>query len=168
MERLTRRICGGWGVTPGYELNTVRGMKAVVDRLADYEDTGLEPEDISAIQRREQIFLELLVNISCGCAVTYTRLAELAQAEKDGRLVILPPNDPLTLDELREMDGKPVWVEIPNNMVSEWCIAKFDPLMNRVRLWCSGGGWFDGRNVGKSLFVYRRKPKELEGRIEVC
>ena len=78
------------------------------------------------------------------------------------------PNDPLTLEELREMDGKPVWVEIPNNMVSEWCIAKFDPLMNRVRLWCSGGGWFDGRNVGKSLFVYRRKPKELEGRIEVC
>ena len=79
-----------------------------------------------------------------------------------------PPNALLTLEELREMDGEPVWVEIPINMVSEWCIAKFDPLMNRVRLWCSGGGWFDGRNVGKSLFVYRRKPKELEGGIEVC
>lgn len=79
-----------------------------------------------------------------------------------------PPNDPLILEELREMDGEPVWVEIPINMVSEWCIAKFDPLMNRVRLWCSGGGWFDGRNVGKGLFVYRRKPKELEGGIEVC
>ena len=100
--------------------------------------------------------------------ITPDRLLELVQAEKDGRMVVLPSNDQLTLEELREMDGEPVWVEIPTNMVSEWCIAKFDPLMNRVRLWCSGGGWFDGRNVGKSLFVYRSKPKELEGGIEVC
>lgn len=33
---------------PGYELNTVRGMKAVVDRLAAYEETGLTPEEIQA------------------------------------------------------------------------------------------------------------------------
>ena len=25
----------------------------------------------------------------------------------------LPPNDPLTLEELRDMDGEPVWVERP-------------------------------------------------------
>ena len=30
-------------------------------------------------------------------------------AEKDGRLVVLPPNDPLTLEELREMGGEPYW-----------------------------------------------------------
>lgn len=71
------------------------------------------------------------------------------------------PNDPLTLEELREMDGKPVWVEIPTCIVAEWCISKVDPLMNRVRLWGAGGGWFDGRNVGKSLFAYRRKPEEV-------
>ena len=47
MERLTRRMCGGWGVMPGYELNTARGMKAVVDRLAACEETGLTPEDIA-------------------------------------------------------------------------------------------------------------------------
>lgn len=46
MERLTRKMCGGWGVIPGYELSTVKGMKAVVDRLAAYEDTGLTPEGI--------------------------------------------------------------------------------------------------------------------------
>lgn len=71
-----------------------------------------------------------------------------------------PPNNPLTLKELREMDGDPVWVEIPTGSVAEWCISKFDPLMNRVRLCRSGGGWFDGRNVGKSVFVYRRRPDE--------
>lgn len=71
------------------------------------------------------------------------------------------PNDPLTLEQLREMDGEPVWAEIPEHRVTEWCIAKFDPLMGRMRLWCSGGGWFDGKNCGKSVFIYRRKPEEF-------
>ena len=69
-------------------------------------------------------------------------------------------NEPLTPEELREMDGEPVWVEIPEEHVSEWCIAKWDPLMKRMRLWGSGGKWFDGRNCGKSLFVYRHRPEE--------
>ena len=60
-------------------------------KLAAYEDTGLGPEDIEALRDREQGLAELLVNVSCGCAVSYTRLAELAQAEKDGRLVVLEP-----------------------------------------------------------------------------
>lgn len=64
-------------------------------------------------------------------------------------------NEPLTQEELRKMDGKPVWVEIPEGRVAEWCIAKWDPLMRRMRLWGSGGEWFDGRNCGKSVFVYR-------------
>lgn len=66
-----------------------------------------------------------------------------------------PSSKPLTLEELREMDGEPVWVEIPEGRVAEWCIAKWDPLMGRIRLWRSDGGWFDGRNCGKSVFVYR-------------
>ena len=49
MERLTRKMCGGWGVIPGYELSTVKGMKAVVDRLAAYEDTGLSVSDVAAL-----------------------------------------------------------------------------------------------------------------------
>lgn len=90
MERLTRRMGRSWSVIPGCDLRTVEGMQAVVDRLAAYEDTGLTPEDIDALQKREQGFVEMLVNVSCGCAVSYSRLAELAQAEKDGRLVVLP------------------------------------------------------------------------------
>ena len=87
MERLTYFDNGRWMLL----INGVEyaGLPFVY-RLAAYEDTGLEPEDISAIQRREQGLSELLVNISCGCAVTYTRLAELARAEKDGRLMVLP------------------------------------------------------------------------------
>ena len=65
-------------------------LDKVIDRLAAYEDTGLEPEDIDALQKREHCLAELLVQVSCGCAVSYTRLTELAQAEKEGRLVVLP------------------------------------------------------------------------------
>ena len=88
MERLTRRICGGWGVTPGYELNTVRGMKAVVDRLAAYEDTGLGPEEVTELMAAHGTgILELCEYRSIG---PVKRLKELAQAEKDGRLLVLP------------------------------------------------------------------------------
>ena len=39
---------------PGYELNTPKGMKAVVDRLAAYEETGLTPEEVAALNARHQ------------------------------------------------------------------------------------------------------------------
>lgn len=93
MERLTHRYTDGEAWASIYKVCACGEYECkgpIIDRLAAYEDTGLEPGDISAIQRREQGLSELLVNISCGCAVTYTRLAELARAEKDGRLAVLP------------------------------------------------------------------------------
>lgn len=61
-----------------------------VDRLAAYEDTGFEPEEIGALKSREKGLVELLSGVSCGCAVTYTRLRKLAQADREGRCVVLP------------------------------------------------------------------------------
>ncbi len=71
-------------------------------RLAAYEDTGLEPEEIGALKSREKGLVELLNGVSCGCAVTYTRLRELAQADREGRCVVLPckPSD-VTVYQLR-------------------------------------------------------------------
>lgn len=37
--------------------------------------------------------MELLNGVSCGCAVTYTRLRELAQADREGQCVVLPSDD---------------------------------------------------------------------------
>lgn len=59
-------------------------LDKIVDRLAAYEDTGLEPEEIGALKSREKGLVELLNGVSCGCAVTYTRLRELAQADRGG------------------------------------------------------------------------------------
>lgn len=88
MERLTRRMCRSWSVIPGYELSTVKGMQAVVDRLAAYEDTGLEPEEV--VQTKLALMGKVLAEIKEFDGFPVNRMIELAQAEKDGRLVVLP------------------------------------------------------------------------------
>ena len=42
----------------------------------------------------------------------------------DHPITIDPPNEPLTLAELREMDGEPVWVE--HNNGGEWMVIHWD------------------------------------------
>lgn len=154
MERLTRRICGGWGVTPGYELNTVRGMKAVVDRLAAYENTGLEPGEVVAM--KIVLLWRELAKITDVDGVSINRICELSQAEKDGRLVVLPHNDPLTLDELREMDGEPVWGAFSDGsgryMIIQWHNSEFFKTFE-----C---GFLLLEEYGKTWRAYRRKPEE--------
>ena len=93
MERLTYRYADGEAWASIYKVSACGEHECkgpIIERLAAYEDTGMTPEEIDALQKREQGLAEMLVNVSCGCAVSYSGLAELAQAEKDGRLVVLP------------------------------------------------------------------------------
>lgn len=82
-------------------------LDKIVDRLAAYEDTGLEPEEIGALKSREKGLVELLNGVSCGCAVTYTRLRELAQADRGGRCVVLPAKPDQTIYQWRIGDDCP-------------------------------------------------------------
>lgn len=66
----------------GYALDTLKGVRAAVNRLAAYEDTGLEPEQVRRCLEFEDIFLDEYIK--------YDRLRELAQADRDGRCVVLP------------------------------------------------------------------------------
>ena len=61
-------------------------IEAAINRLAAYEDTGLEPEDI------KRAFNEAAVLKLAGQAlgITPDRLHELAQADREGRCVVLP------------------------------------------------------------------------------
>ena len=88
MERLTRKMPRGYGVIDGYELNTLRGAKAVIDRLAVYEDTGLEPEEIAKI--REDVENGYMKSTARRCGISLDRLRELAQADREGRCGIPP------------------------------------------------------------------------------
>lgn len=57
----------------------------LVERIAAYEDTGLEPEEVTALQKDWSDLCTVIGE--CG---GIDRLRELTEADKDGRVVVLP------------------------------------------------------------------------------
>lgn len=68
--------------------DTACSQKQVWERLKAYEDTGLEPEAVETVKlalcAKHMVDLETLNN------TPISRLVELAEADKDGRVVVLP------------------------------------------------------------------------------
>ena len=84
MKKLTEKeespctCCGGIG-----HCSTDCSYKQIYDRLAEYEDIGLEPEKI--------VFLKNVVDDAFSDKPEFTEhIRELLRAEKDGRLLVLP------------------------------------------------------------------------------
>ena len=86
MERLTYRD------KDGFPMMKKRGgfKQGGVERLAAYEDTMLEPEEIDMDHEAAETLRQLCQNCDLD------RLEKLAEADKDGRLVVLPSNKALT------------------------------------------------------------------------
>lgn len=58
----------------------------LIERLAAYEDTGLTPEEIKAPFTEDK-----MINLAAqALGVEPSRIRELAEADKDGRVVVLP------------------------------------------------------------------------------
>ena len=101
MERLTIKTPNGAALKmkdsyPSKEAaraDLMRLYRVAVDRLAAYEDTGLEPKTLNEFA---PFLLEMKMNIGA-----MRHLKELIQAEKDGRLVVLPCKDDIvyTIEE---------------------------------------------------------------------
>lgn len=91
MKRLTEQVFGRYRLKSTCRLDTLQGARAVVDRLGAYEDAGLEPEEIKAAQNivRSVLALEREVQAFKNMGL-FDHLQELVQAEKEGRLVVLP------------------------------------------------------------------------------
>ena len=100
MERLTSEI-NGRAVPVKFDLDFTldmtqrdwRGLQEIFDRLAAYEETGLEPEEIERILdsygRGMTLRTENAQRLGIIKEISTNRLRELAQAEKEGRLVVL-------------------------------------------------------------------------------
>lgn len=90
MERLTvKRPDGRWAIASSDNASpTERVMKipAVIDRLAAYEDTGLEPEEITTAFQGKKAIFDLCFSVD---QKRIAHLLELLQAEQAGRLVVL-------------------------------------------------------------------------------
>lgn len=85
MERLTYRD------KDGFPMMKKRGgfKQGGVERLAAYEDTGRTPEEVTALGNLFDYVLEESKTLT-GQLALLNRIRELAEADKDGRLVVLP------------------------------------------------------------------------------
>lgn len=121
MERLTEKrdtplVMSMW---PGDS----RSLR-IYNRLSAYEDTGLEPEEIAKI--REDVENGYLKSTARRYGISVDRLRELAQADREGRCMILPvklgtPVWSSSMTEIRE-DGKEHPLKVPffADMMEDW------------------------------------------------
>ena len=84
MERLTYFKDGYWRIN----FSGVQYQADFVDRLAAYEDTGLPPERCAEFARADAEGRYIVMRDAEQEGVA--RLRELAEADKDGRVVVLP------------------------------------------------------------------------------
>ena len=81
----------------GCKINDCLFETAVCERLAAYEDTGLTPEEIKA-----PFTEDTMINLAAqAMGVEPSRIRELAEADKDGRVVVLPCNGYSDIDIVR-------------------------------------------------------------------
>lgn len=137
MERLTYFKDGYWRVN----FSGVQYQADFVDRLAAYEDTGLTPEEIKA-----PFTEDTMINLAAqALGVEPSRLRELAEADKDGRVIILPC-------KVYETDGVRVYEHTVREVIYE----------------TAGGPAFDKNAIGKSIFLTREEAEkalqEMEGK----
>jgi len=62
----------------------------LVERLAAYEDSACAPEEVLPKDKADEIALKLMRLADLESLCNYTRLRELAEADKVGRLAVLP------------------------------------------------------------------------------
>ena len=135
----------------------------LIERLAAYEDTGLTPEEIKA-----PFTEDTMINLAAqALGVEPSRLRELAEADKDGRVVVLPckvgeklwvigqDNVPREM-ELEAPDIRVVCTD-EDNLCMSTCNRKPDGF-------CAYRLRNDGADIGKTVFLTREEAeKAMEG-----
>ena len=154
MERLTYFKNGYWRVN----FSGVQYQADFVDRLAAYEDTGLEPEAVEtvklALAAKHMVDLETLNN------TPISRLVELAEADKEGRVVVLPCRQG---DELWTYGNSPHGREVYRFTVSDVSTLNGRTVLNTLGL-----GTIRPEDIGKTVFLSREEAEkalqEMEGK----
>ena len=94
------------------------------DRLAAYEDRGRAPEEILPKDKANEIALKIMRLADLESLCSYDRLRELAEADKDGRLEVLPCK---VGDVVYGFHGEktilPMVVKWIETYTNGWCIA---------------------------------------------
>ena len=137
--------------------DTACSQKQVWERLKAYEATGLEPEEVLPKDKADEIALKLMRLADLESFCRYTRLRELAVADKDGRVVVPPCK---VGDVVYGFHGEKTilpmvakWIETNTD---GWCIAvQYAPMAPR---------FYRFSDFGKTVF---RTREEAEKALEV-
>lgn len=121
-------------------------------RLAAYEDTRLTPERCAEFARADAEGRYIIMRDAEQEGVA--RLRELAEADKDGRLVVLP---------CKVGDGLWTFCSHPVEQVYSFTVTDISTLNGRTMLNTSRCGVIDARDVGKTVFLTR---EEAENALE--
>ena len=82
-----------------------------------------------------------------------------------GMPTLTPPNEPLTLEELREMNEVPVWIQnLEEPAKSQWRLLYWDRGKYLVLQGISVRGYLM-EEYGESWLAYRRPPEGEEGDV---
>ena len=129
----------------GCKINDCLFETAVCDRLAAYEDTGLTPEEIKA-----PFTEDAMINLAAqALGVEPSRLREIAEADKDGRVVVLPCKV-----------GDTVYFALIGRIIEKqvFSIVSFS---NSTRIYCGGTSeYFRPEDIGKTLFLTREEAEK--------
>lgn len=151
--------------------------KKALYRLSLYEDTGLAPEEITTEKPACVFYCNRKCNLDDDWCPEGPGCPKEIDSETAMRWLSPQPDVALTLAELREIDGEPVWVDVSaswreSGILGGWCLVRFHVTDDQVRVYLystrSGASFFPQQDYGISWWAYRRKPKELKGGIGVC
>ena len=127
--------------------NTACTQRQVWETLKAYEDLGFEPEEYKRAMNADIIVHAAAVALG----VAAERLRELAEADKAGRLVVLPCKA-----------GDELWTfcNYPDEQVYSFTVTDISTLNGRTMLNTSRCGVIDARDVGKTVFLTREEAKK--------
>lgn len=156
MERLTKRLPSG-AADYNYPKSCYIGDRAGADRisqsafrqrcveqLADYEDTGLTPEEFHAYW----VFLEDMIGEQ-KASEALDRFRQLVKADRAGRLVVLPCKV-----------GDMVYFALLGRIIEKqvFSIVSFS---DSTRIYCGGTSeYFRPEDIGKTFFLTREEAEK--------
>lgn len=139
MKRLTYFDSGKWRMRIG---DTEYSGKAV-DRLAAYEETHMMPSDVTSM-RMDMAIIAALFN-----GVDVDRMKELAEADKNGCVIIVPCKV-----------GDTVYFALLGKIIEKqvFSIVAFS---NSTRIYCGGTSeYFRPEDIGKTFFLTREEAEK--------
>ena len=126
-------------------------------RLKAYEDTGMYPESVEALKL--SMMGKAISEITEFNGLPIDRLRELAEADKDGRVVVLP---------CRQGDELWTYCNHPVKRVYSFTVSDVSTLNGRTVLNTLGLGTIRPEDIGKTVFLTReeaeRAMEEMEGK----